>query len=170
MTRLAGVAVALALLATAGCASPQAGSASPATSSTTTHPVTTTTTTPPKPTLPKAADGTDLSACADNNCEVQVSAPGPIHLPEGAGATLTVASIDDDTVSLAFSPNDAAAAFSASCGADDPTADVCVNTSIVGNSATVTGRGGAKATVNNVTVLVVGVVGGSAVLRISPAH
>ncbi|MFI9385388.1 hypothetical protein [Kutzneria sp. NPDC052558] len=163
MTRLAGV-LALALLA-AACTSPQAGSASPATTRPATR--TTTTTTPPKPTLPKAADGTDLSACADNNCEVQVSAPGPIRLPEGAGATLSVASIGADSVSLSFLPT-SDGGFTVGCDAPDPNA--CEGTQLTSGNALVTGKATAKATANNVTVLIEGVLGGVAVLRIYPAH
>jgi hypothetical protein len=163
MTRLVGAVLGLALLAAAGCAAPLAGSASPAT----TRPAVTTTTTPPKPTLPAAADGTDLSACADDVCEVQVTAPGPIHLPEGAGATLSIVSIGDNTVTLSFVPT-GDGSFTVGCDATDPTA--CDGTQLTGGNAVVTGHATAKATANNVSVLVVAVVGGSAVLRISPAH
>ncbi|MTE13899.1 hypothetical protein [Nocardia aurantiaca] len=81
-----GAAVVLAALC-GGCGSQTGGSAVPAE----TAAVGTTTTvrmaTPPKDTkkpssgLPSAADGTNLDACANGNCEIQVDGPTTIPVP-----------------------------------------------------------------------------------------
>jgi hypothetical protein len=47
-------------------------------------------------TRPRAADGTDLAACADGNCEVEVSAPVDIPLTGQAGG-ITMLSVTEVT-------------------------------------------------------------------------
>lgn len=60
---------------------------------------------PPHPTLtgglPAAADGTDLRACRDGRCEVQVSPHDRIPAPSGMGIdTITVTAITADGITL----------------------------------------------------------------------
>jgi hypothetical protein len=51
--------------------------------------------------LPAAADGTDLAACADGRCEVQVGASAKIPVPRRLDVTgVRVRSIDSDTVTI----------------------------------------------------------------------
>ncbi|WP_330275723.1 hypothetical protein OG205_08670 [Lentzea sp. NBC_00516] len=147
------------------CSSPQ-DQATPTTAPATTTASSTSAQSPSPTALPAAADGTDLATCADGTCEVQVSAPGPIGLPQTAEAALSLASVGNASVTMAFAPT--ATNFSTDC---DPL-DACSNRLTLveggqGNVATV--RVGAKMTFNKVSVVVVAVVGTSAVLRISPA-
>lgn len=59
---------------------------------------------PTGPTLPPAADGTDVSACYDGSCEVRVRAPKNIPMAPKTGiARLTVQRITDDGVRVAGS-------------------------------------------------------------------
>jgi hypothetical protein len=94
--------LALLALATAGCSGAQvAGHAAPADSAAVTTaaaappPAPATSTTAP----PAAADGTDVGACADSNCEIAVSGPVSIPLSGYAGLTeLDIAGVDADRI------------------------------------------------------------------------
>lgn len=58
-------------------------------------------------TLPPAADGTDLAACADGNCEVAVSAPVDIPLTGHATGitTMSVVELTPDGFSFTMTSN-----------------------------------------------------------------
>lgn len=88
---LTGAASAALALGT-GCSAAPPDTAAPAT---TASPTTTTTaptsTTPPPPT---AADGTDLEACSDGECEVLITGPAVVPVPE-VGALLGVEVVQD---------------------------------------------------------------------------
>jgi|GEM_PF-6940678 hypothetical protein len=101
------------------------------------------------PTLPAAADGTDLHACYDGRCEVRVRAPQRIPLSPRTGfARLTVTSITAQGMRI----------------------DTVATNGNTGQ-ATVYAQGGgyAIATLDNLQIATLGVVDGVAVLRLSPA-
>jgi hypothetical protein len=151
-----------AVLVLSGCGSSQkAGSPTSAVGTTTT---TTTTSRPSRTGLPKAADGADVTACGDGTCEIEVSTAGPIPLPPAAGATMVLDAVGEDSVTLAFTPTDVN--FSSGC---DPI-DACTNQLQAGVPGSVVRvAAGATVTFNKAVVVVVGVVGTSALLRISLA-
>jgi hypothetical protein len=61
---------------------------------------------PTTSTLPPAADGTDLAACADGNCEVAVSRPVDIPLTgQGGITTLSVDELTSDGFSFSATSN-----------------------------------------------------------------
>ncbi|MEV6276976.1 hypothetical protein [Nocardia sp. NPDC051832] len=74
-----------------------------ATPTTTRAPTTSRTTTPRRTTtsapstLPPAADGTNVAACADGTCEVEVTGPTTIPIP---GSTLAVLAITGDALTI----------------------------------------------------------------------
>lgn len=120
---------------------------------------------------PTAADGTNLAACATGDCEIQVSGPVSIPVPAADGATtVAVTSIQPDTVTMSI----------ASTGGGDVSQDctgdpACVPTgsgtfgspgedSFVSQA---TGHAGANLIVNKLTVSVVAVSQGSAILRLT---
>ncbi len=57
-------------------------------------------TTPTTAAAPAAADGTDLGACADGECEVQVD--GPAEIPVPAGSEIASLRVEDDGGRLAI--------------------------------------------------------------------
>ncbi|MFI9509011.1 hypothetical protein [Nocardia sp. NPDC052566] len=106
--RLAGVLMIAALCGMAGCGDdeghpvPADITSSRSTTPPVTTPRTTTTTAAPTPTaLPEAADGTNLDACVDGNCEVQIDGPTviPISVP-GRLDSLEVEAITATSVTL----------------------------------------------------------------------
>jgi hypothetical protein len=120
-------------------------------------------------TLPVPADGTTLTACADGTCEVRVDGPVSIRVPSKFKVgPVSVTSVGNGVVSLAITV--LGSGFSLSC--DVP--DTC-EASVVGSSAQspamgqITGRTGARATINGLVVEVVAVVDRSAVLKLTPA-
>jgi hypothetical protein len=166
MRKFAGVVGGM-LLLVAGCSSPQGSDAEPATptaTSTSTSESSTTVAPPSSTGLPAAADGADVTACGDGTCEVQVSAAGPIPLPGSAGATLTIESIGDGSVDLAFTPT--GVDFSSGC---EPV-DACTNQLRGGiPGSLVRARTGATVTFNQVSVVVAAVAGTTGLLHITPA-
>ena len=163
------------VLVLAGCGSAQEGGSADGTTTTTTTttmtttmtttPTTPSTTAPPSSTgLPAAADGADATACGDGTCEIEVSAAGPIPLPAAAGATMVLAAVGNDSVTLAFTP--AGVDFSSGC---DPVG-ACTNQLNAGvPGSVVKADAGATVTFNNAVVVVAGVAGTTALLRISVA-
>ncbi|MEV0838011.1 hypothetical protein AB0I55_00470 [Actinocatenispora sera] len=101
------------------------------------------------PTLPAAADGTDIHACYDGRCEVRVRAPQRIPLsPKTGFAKLTVTSITAQGMRVDT-----------------------VGTNGSTGQATVSAQGGgyAIATLNGLEIATLGVLDGVAVIRLSPA-
>ena len=149
------------VLALTGCGSSQeAGTPTSAVGTTTTTTTTTVTTTTG---LPSAADGADVHACEDGACEIQVSAAGPIPLPPAAGATLVFDGVGEDSVTLAFTPT-GSDYFSTDC---DPIS-ACSNKLTAGVPGVVVQVDtGATMTFNKAVVVVAGVEGTTALLRIS---
>jgi hypothetical protein len=91
-------------LGAVGCAAPQVAPPSPApapasAAAPTSPAVVTPTVASPAP-LPPAADGDDLSACADGTCEVRVVAGSVVPLPRRSGITARVAAVDASEVAL----------------------------------------------------------------------
>lgn len=100
------------------------------------------------PTLPAAADGTDIHACYDGRCEVRVRAPQRIPLSSKTGfAKLTVTSITAQGMRVDT-----------------------VGTNGSTGQATVSAQGGgyAIATLNGLQIATLGVLDGVAVIRLSP--
>lgn len=92
---------------------------------------------------PSAADGTDLKACVDGDCEVLVSEPEDLRLDGRSGVSeLSITEIESETVSF-----DAA---SASGGSLQATVSV-----------------GGTAMLNGLSITVVDITGGTALLRFS---
>jgi hypothetical protein len=101
---LAGVLAGLAALAMAGCGSDSGDDqeasgerANAANTSTTAEPTSSTTSsTATTIARPRAADGTNIAACADGNCEVELS--GPVDIPlTGQGGGITLLSVTEVT-------------------------------------------------------------------------
>ncbi|MBA8949126.1 hypothetical protein ACFQU9_30055 [Actinomadura namibiensis] len=118
--------------------------------------------TPSAPTLPKAADGTDLKACADGRCEVQVDAPADLPVPRKLQvASVRVQSVGPDTVTLVGRP------------LGSRTGGFCTgvkcSSSSAGGKFTLTLGPASTGSQNDLKVTVVAVNGGSAVLRLAPA-
>ncbi|MDT0380082.1 hypothetical protein RM572_15070 [Streptomyces sp. DSM 42041] len=117
------------------------------------------------PPLPAAADGEDLRACADGSCEVEVSGPATVPLPDRFGlGTLRVTSVGDEDVRMlttltrsGFSSNGGCAATITGATADMP-AHVRLTCPV-----------GEEAVVNEMSLEVGGIRDGSTVLRIRPA-
>jgi hypothetical protein len=88
-----------------GDGSDESGSA--VTTETTAETTTSTTAASTTSTLPTAADGTDLAACADGNCEVEVSGPVDISLTGHASGitTLSVIELVSDGFSFTMASN-----------------------------------------------------------------
>ena len=165
-----------ALTACAGGADPYAaGSTSPgtpATPSASPSPSPTPTPSPtPKPALtvlPKAADGTRLSACRDGRCEVTVNAGKVIQFDQSLGLySVNVYSIKGDEIWL-LAAMTGGGTFS--CDGDDR-----CQVSIQGATAQVPGTGtfvvhpGARVQMSKVGISVTAVVGGKAVLSLTRA-
>ncbi|GAA0320392.1 hypothetical protein NE235_18050 [Actinoallomurus spadix] len=97
--------------------------------------------------LPRAANGTDLGACRDGRCEVQVSARDRIPVPARLGVTeLRVTAIAGD--------------------------DITLRGTAPGTSLTVGlgGSAGATSVMNGLAITLVAIADGKAVLRIAPAR
>jgi hypothetical protein len=125
-------------------ATPPAPPPPPTTTTTSTTPTTTT------PALPKATDGTDIAACLDGTCEVEVRAPLDIPFnPKTGIKKLTVTEVS----------------------AEGATVEGVTTTGTNYTIRVFTDPGGlAKGTINNkFTVAALAVDKGVAVLRISPA-
>jgi hypothetical protein len=168
---------AVALLALAGCASttntgagnttaPAIASASSSARPTTARPTTATPTaspTPtPKPASPaptKAADGTDPDACEDAKCEVKVKAGWSVALHRYRVDELTVESVRQNELNLTLALPEGE--FDMFCDVDPE----CL-TNIAGTYAVVVAHPGARLNINGITVDVVSVGGGSAIVRI----
>ncbi|MGW8526381.1 MULTISPECIES: hypothetical protein [Nocardiopsidaceae] len=124
----------------------------------------------PSPVAP--SDGTDLAACSDGDCEVEVTAPAEVDLdPEFAIDTLTIDSITDG--SLAFTMTSTAGEVSFGCQNSDsaPCDSSLQGTFGPGGAATgqATGGPGAQVGLNDLVLEVVDVSGDSAIMRIAPA-
>jgi hypothetical protein len=173
MTRNWAAAIALTALLSAGCGSAgSAGSAAPparpdsipASTIPSTHPTTTTTT------AVTATDGTNLGACADGNCEVQVTGPVTIPVASSLGVgPVSVTAIQTDTVSITIAAT--AGQVSDNC-TGDPSCVPDMRSSFGGGGAdatvaTATGHAGAMFIVNQLTVDVVTVGTGTAILRLT---
>jgi hypothetical protein len=166
---------AVALLALAGCASttntgagattaPATASASPSVRPTTARPTTATPTPSPTPTPispppTKAADGTDPDACEDAKCEVKVKAGWAVALPRYRVDELTVESVSQNELNLTLALPEGQ--FDMFCDVDPE----CL-TNIAGTYAVVVAHPGARVNINGITVDVVTVGGGSAIVRI----
>jgi hypothetical protein len=112
--------------------------------------------------LPPAADGSNLAACEDGQCEILVA--GPTTISVGAHLDvdgLHVESIEQDTVQLAIP---ASQIYSLSTDGDSSRI-----VSKLGSTPGATGPAGLVFTVNRLRVEVVAVVNGAAVLRLAPA-
>ncbi|MGK5552997.1 hypothetical protein ACSNOI_15395 [Actinomadura kijaniata] len=147
------VVVAALALALAGCGStddgPSAGPSAPKASPSASAP-------------PKAADGTDLKACADGQCEVQVNASADLPVPRGFQvASVRVQSVGPDTVTLVGRPlGNRSGGFCTG---------VKCSSSSAGGKFTLTLGPASTGSQNGLKVTVVAVGGGSAVLRLAPA-
>ncbi|GLY63643.1 hypothetical protein [Amycolatopsis taiwanensis] len=129
-----------------------------------------TTTTPPTTVAATAADGTNLAACATRDCEIQVSGPVSIPVPAAVGAdTVSVTSIQRDTVTMSVAST--AGKISQDCTGDPtcvPQGNGTFDSSGGGSFVSqATGHIGAKFIVNKLTVAVIAVSQGSAVLRLT---
>jgi hypothetical protein len=130
-----------------------------------------------------AADGTDLNACKDGTCEVEVT--GPAKLPVDPATfkidTLDVKPEKGDSVSFTLRSSGAVASATVRvCGPDD---DGCLNLGGGGYSSGGDGGGdgavksstswkaveGSRITANGLSITVVSADGGSAILRMKPA-
>lgn len=110
---------------------------------------------------PTAADGTDLTACADGRCEVRVAGPASIPLPHGMGvSSVRVRSVGPENVIVVgrFTGN-RQSGFCAgrSCGSSGS-----------GDGFTLTLGPDGTGSENGLSVTAVAVGGGSAVLRFAP--
>jgi hypothetical protein len=129
----------------------------------------TTTAPPTTTTVPvTAADGTNLGACANGNCEVQVAEGASIPLSPSLGlGPVSVTAIQSDTVSIGIPAT--GSQVSVNC-TGDPSCVANLQQSLgAGASASTqaTGHVGAMFIVNQLTVTVVAVSPGSAILRLS---
>ncbi|HEX3784654.1 MAG TPA: hypothetical protein VHX38_33755 [Pseudonocardiaceae bacterium] len=137
-----------------------------------TTPATTTTATPTTTTAPvpaTAADGTNLGACTAGNCEVQVSDGTSIPLSASLGVgPVTVTGIQPDTVSITMAVS--AGQVTSDC-TGDPSCVADLQSSLDGGAGSTTvqatGHVGAMCIVNQLTVTVVAVGPGPAILRLS---
>lgn len=162
--RVTVVLVGLTLLLVAGCTSTDTGVALPTSSAT--APSTSPTPTPPVA-LPPAADGADLTACADGSCEIRVD--GPATIPIGLTfqvAAVSVESIGDDelTVGAEFAGGNIASSRTGRCS-------VSTMFESAGSPAMsrIKAGAGARLVANRVGIEVVAIARGAAVLRLAPA-
>ncbi|WP_146776782.1 hypothetical protein [Parafrankia sp. Ea1.12] len=111
------------------------------------------------PTMPVAKDGTDLNACTDGECEVQVTAPTDIALPATSGATeIHVTLIEKDTVHMVIALDGGNFRSDGGC-----TSTLSVSTTA---SSQLTCHNGERNTSNGVTVEVGGIASPTAVIRV----
>jgi hypothetical protein len=154
----------------AGCGSSNSAAPPPSApdkpAATTTAP---TTTVPPTTTVVTAADGTNLAACEDGDCEVRVTPSTSIPLRSSLGVgpvSVTDIQADTVTVSVAASAGD----ISDNCTGDPSCVPDMSGSFGGGGDATVasaTGHVGANVILDRLTVSIVAVHAGSAVLRLS---
>ena len=158
-----GLLAAVAVTALAGCGD-DGKDAAPASSS---PAATTPATTPPTPSAsPSAADGTNLRACRDGSCEVEVKRPATIRTDEEKLdlSSIKVTSLADGEIS--FRMTLASGQFDFGCDADPE-----CNTSVVGlgsGVAHVTAHPGAQIKANGVKIEVVTATKTSAILHLKP--
>jgi hypothetical protein len=111
--------------------------------------------------LPVAADGTDLTACADGRCEVRVGGPASIPVPHGLGvSSVRVRSIGSDDVTVV-------GRFTGNRQSGFCTGRSC-SSSGSGDGFTLTLGADSTGSENGLSITVVTVGGGSAVLRLAP--
>lgn len=138
--RFAVVIAAVLVTGLTGCS--VSGSPSPSPAASTPATTTTTSSTAPPPT---AADGTNVAACFDGTCEIAISGPLAIPLDRRFRiARLTVDAINPDGLAITF-----------------------VSTS--GGGGSIQTGVGADSGINGITIKVVAINGGTAVLRCSPS-
>lgn len=146
----------LVLLVVAGCTNQVYGTAAPVTS------VLGQTSSETSP-FPAAADGSDLTACRDGDCEVVVSPPVEVPLDAGFGVDrLTITAVSGSTVE-ARAETSGGARTRVSGGGGGRVVSRNGRVEISGL------RPGASATVNGISFRVVAVSGGTVVLAFSPA-
>lgn len=76
---------------------------------------------------PAAADGTDIGACADGECSVQVKAPTDIPIDPGLGSTVVrVEAVEADAVTVVLDPP-AGTEVTIACGPEN-SLDLCPST------------------------------------------
>lgn len=118
------------------------------------------------PAAPTAADGTNLSACKDGRCEVEVTHPVkiPIDRRRFKVDLVRVKSIKDDEISFSISTLPPS---TLGCNGDDN----CHTRVAFGTPDTgrVTAHAGAVVTANRIAIRVMSVGNGSAILRLQPA-
>lgn len=137
-----GIAMIAVGLLLGGCSSTETGSPSP-------------------PSLPTAADGTDLAACADARCEISVGPGTPIPLPESTGVkNVKVTAVTGDRVT--FTGEDTGNSSSGSCSGQCDSNDS-------NGVFTVTLGPHSEDTQNGVSIVVEGFGGGRVVLRFDVA-
>lgn len=109
---------------------------------------------PPTPTIPswpQAQDGTDISACYDGTCEVELRAPVTIPMDPATGiASLTLNRVDDVDGAQLSGTDVNGGTFEASLYVDP-------------------GGGTATTNLNGFTIVALATANGRAVLRMSPA-
>lgn len=119
----------------------------------------------PTPSLPRPSDGTNARACADGTCEIRVSGPVSVPLPERFGlGSVEVVSVDDTTVTM-IAPL-TRSEFSSDGGCSSMITGPGANS---GGHVSLTCHSGEKAVVNALDLEVVGIVDQAAVLRLRPA-
>ncbi len=121
-----------------------------------------------RPTVPVAADGTDLAACADGSCEVRVDRP--VRIPLGRQfmvADLHVVSIGKTAATLKAVATPGGSSFS--CAGDRCSVSVKYPTSDQPGMATATVSVGGHFIANGIGVTVVAVAKGFTILRLAPA-
>lgn len=102
--RIALTALTLLALSACGAEEPDTGASTPSPSPTTASPEpspTPASPSPSEPALPAAVDGTDLDACYDGSCEVEVRAPLDIEFDPDTGiASMTIEQITAEGLEL----------------------------------------------------------------------
>ncbi|MEO3752458.1 hypothetical protein [Streptomyces sp. B6B3] len=121
----------------------------------------------PSPTLPEPADGENTQACADGTCEVRVTGPIVVLVPERIGVgSLEVTSIEEDRISMT------ALLTGTSMSTDSPQGvcsfGVTTSSDYGPGHVDISCPAGHEAVVNGLSVEVAGIVDGAAVLRFRP--
>lgn len=115
-----------------------------------------------KPGPPAAADGTDLTACADGRCEVRVAGPASIPVPRRLGVSgVKVRSIGAGDVTLV-------GRFTGDRQSGFCTGRSCSSSGSDGGF-TITLGADSTGSENGLSISVIAVGGGSAVLRLAPS-
>ncbi|MFF5257905.1 hypothetical protein ACFY4C_03090 [Actinomadura viridis] len=131
--------------------------------------------TPASPAPRAAADGTDLNACEDGSCEVEVTGPAklPVDPKKFKTGTLEVEPGQDDTVSFTLKQSGNSSTSVQVCSPDGG----CTHLGGGGRSSSGgdvrsstgwTAGAGTRITANGIVITVVAVADGSAVLRVKP--